>query len=261
MDDAPRVQATLHAGRLRLRAQADLSAPVVNAAGPRLHSDPVAVEHAERLSVSFDGSTVRIQAPPPPARGRVPQLLVDVSVPPGTHVSADAGEAQVVATGSLGSLVAHTSSGSVSAETVDGRVDVRTGRGPVTIHDCNGGVVDVSDAVLIMRSSRGPLDIRGRSGDVHVWWINATTAVTTSTGNVRLGWAHDRPVRLDIRTELGKRDVTVPDDPSAPDTLTVTTVVGDITVTPAEPWHDVPAAGQSAIVRGIRAAARRWNRR
>lgn len=261
MHDTPRVEATLHAGRLRLRAQDDLSAPVVNVAGPKLRSDLVAVEHAKRLSVSVDGTTVRIQAPPPPARGRAPQLLVDLSLPSGAHVWADAGEAQVVATGSLASLRAHTSSGSVSAETVVGRVDVRTGRGPVTIHDCDGGVIDVSDAVVILRSSRGPLQVRGRSGDVHVWWVNAATAVTTSTGNVRLGWAHDRPVRLDIRTDLGRRSVTVPDDPSAPDTLAVTSVVGDITVTPAEPWHDVPAGGQHGIVRGIRAAARRWNRR
>lgn len=261
MSDAPRVEATLYAGRLRLRAQADLSSAVVNIVGPKLHSDPVAVEHAQQLSVSIDGPVVRIQAPPPPVRGRAPQLLVDVSVPMGTHVSADAGEAQVVATGSLGSLRAHASSGSVSAETVDGRIDVRTGRGPVTIHDCGGGVIDVSDAVVILRSSRGPLDVRGRSGDVHVWWVNAPTTVATSTGNVNLGWAHDRPVHLDIRTELGRRDVTVPDNPSAPDVLSVTSVVGDITVTPAEPRQARPERGPRAVGRGIRAVTNRWRRR
>ena len=258
MSDSPRVDATLYAGRLLLRAEAGLSAPVVKVAGPKLGTDPVAVEHAQRLTVSVDGSSVRVHAPPPPGRGRAPQLLVDLSVPQGTHVWADAGEAQVVATGPLGSLRAHTSSGSVSAEKVTGRVDVRTGRGPVTIHACDGGVVDVSDSVIIMRSSRGPLEIRGRSGDVHVWWINAPATVTTSTGNIRLGWAHDRPVHLDVRTELGSRVVTVPDDPTSPDTLTAASVVGDIKVTPAEPWHDNPARGPWAFVHDIRAAARRW---
>jgi hypothetical protein len=261
MDDAPRVEATLHAGRLRLRAQADLATAAVNVVGPKLHSDPVAVEHAQRLSVSIDGPVVRIQAPPPPVRGRAPQLLVDVSVPMGTHVWADAGEAQVVATGSLGSLRAHTSSGSVSAETVDGRIDVRTGRGPVTIHDCVGGVIDVSDAVVILRSSRGPLDVRGRSGDVHLWWVTAPTTVATSTGNVYLGWAHDRPVRLDIRTELGRRDVTVSDSPSAQDSLTVTSVVGDVTVTPAVARQAVPVRGPRTLRDGIRAVTKAWRRR
>jgi hypothetical protein len=261
MSDVPRVEATLHAGRLRVRAQAELSTPVVNAAGPKLRSDPVAVEHAQRLYVSIEGSIVRVQAPPPPARGRAPQLLVDVSVPLGTHVTADAGEAQVVATGSLGSLRAHTSSGSVSAETVDGRIDVRTGRGPVTIHDCGGGVVDVSDAVVILRSSRGPLDVRGRSGDVHVWWMSAPATVATSTGNVHLGWAHDRPVHLDIRTEIGRRVITVPDSPSAPDTLSVTSVVGDIKVTPAESRQAGFDRGPRAVGQGIRAVTRRWRRR
>jgi hypothetical protein len=149
----------------------------------------------------------------------------------------------------------------VSAETVTGTVDVRTGRGPVTIHDCGGGVVDVSDSVVIIRSSRGPLEIRGRSGDVHVWWINAPTTVATTTGNVRLGWAHDRPVHLDIRTELGSRDVTVPDDPTSPDTLSVVSVVGDIMVTPAEPRYDAPARRPWDVVRDMRAAARRWSSR
>ena len=261
MPDAPRVEATLHAGRLRIRADAGLSAPVVNEAGPKLRTDPVAVEHARRLDVSVEGSAVRVQAPPPPARGRAPQLLVDVSVPTGTHVWADVGEAQVVATGEVASLRVHTSSGSVSAEQVTGRVDVRTGRGPVTIHDCGGGIVDVSDSVVIMRSTRGPVEIRGRSGDVHVWWINAPASVSTSTGNVRLGWAHDRPVHLDIRTDLGSRVVTVPDDPTSADTRSVVTVVGDITVTPARPRQDVPPRGPRAYVNGIRAAARRWRGR
>lgn len=261
MSDAPRVEATLHAGRLRIRAEAGLSVPVINVAGPKLRSDPMAVEHAQRLTVSVEGSAVRVHAPLPPARGRAPQLLVDLSVPTGAHVWADAGEAQVVATGEVASLRAHTSSGSVSAEQVTGRVDVRTGRGPVTIHDCGGGVVDVSDAVVIMRSTHGPLEIRGRSGDVHVWWINAPARVSTSTGNVRLGWAHDRPVHLDVRTDLGSRVVTVPDDPTSPETLSVATVVGDITVTPAKPWQDVPARGSWAFADDIRAAARRWRRR
>jgi hypothetical protein len=75
--------------------------------------------------------------------------------------------------------------------------------------------------------------VRGRSGDVHVWWMGASAQVTTSTGNVRVGWARGRPVRLDVQTSTGALALDVHHDPAAPDLLSVRTITGDVRITPA----------------------------
>jgi len=155
-------------------------------------------------------------------------------VPVGADVDVDAGEAEVVCVGRVGDLRARTTSGSVHAEQVDGQLDVRSGRGPVTVHLCRGqSEIAVSDAGVIVRAAEGPLTVRGRSADIHVWWLSAPAQLSTSTGNVRVGWDQSRPVTLDLQTGTGRLDVGVPDEPGAEARLSVRTIAGDIRVTPA----------------------------
>jgi hypothetical protein len=257
-----RVDVTMSAGRLLVRADEGVARPTVVRVAPKLPTDAAAATAATAVTVDDGPDGLRITAPEVVRRGRAPELLIELSVPPGTSVQASTGVGQVVGTGRLGGLVARTSSGSVGVEQVSGPVDIRTGRGPVTVHACGGGNVDVTDAVVIIRESHAPLSVRGRSGDVHVWWVGATTTVTTSTGNVRLGWDADQPVALHISTDTGRRAVTVPDTVEAAESLTVRTITGDVTVAPATSPQDVPARGPRALLSDVRRwAAGRRNRR
>lgn len=223
------------AGRLMVRADPAATAVRVDGVRAKLATDPRAVQAAAGASVESLDGRLRVHVSEPPGRGRSPQVLVEVTVPEGTSVTAEVEEAEVVCIGRVGDLSARTVSGSVHAEHVTGRLDVRTGRGPVTVHLCQGPAeITVADAGVIVRACEAPLRVNGRSGDVDVWRLSATADLSTSTGNLRVGWARGRPARLDIRTGTGRRQVSVPDDPQAADVLTVRTISGDVRVSPTD---------------------------
>jgi DUF4097 and DUF4098 domain-containing protein YvlB len=231
----PSVDVRLTAGRVMVRADADEPGVSVASVRAKLASDSRAVSAAASVSITHDGDHVAVRVPEPPGRGRAPQVLVEIVVAPGTDVTCEAGEAELVCAGRVGSLTARSSSGSVHADEVAGPLDLRTGRGPVTVHQClAGGQVAVADATLIIRAVEGPINILGRSGDVHVWWLAAPANVSTSTGNVRVGWASGRPARLALTSGTGRVEAGVRDDPGAADVLTVSTISGDIRVTQAQ---------------------------
>lgn len=223
------------AGRLTVRADPVADAVRVVDLRPKLATDPRAVEAARSATVSSRDGRTLVHIPEPPGRGRSPQVVVEVAVPPGTAVAAEAAEAEVVCLGLVGDLFARTTSGSVHAEHVAGRLDVRTGRGPVTVHLCQGSsVVAVADAGVIIRACEAPLRVSGRSGDVHVWRLASSADLSTSTGNLRIGWAAGRAVSLDVSSGTGRLDVGVPHDPHAADVLSVRTISGDVRVAPAD---------------------------
>lgn len=228
------VEVLATAGRVLVRAAGDVEHVGVRSVRAKLRTDARAVAAAAGVSVENVDGRVRVQVPEAPGRGRTPQVLVELDVPAGTSVDADVGEAELVCSGPIGSLVARSTSGSVHTEQVTGDLDVATGRGPVTVHHVVGAAtVAVADAVVIVRAAEGPVTVRGRSGDVHVWWMVASAQVTTSTGNVRLGWARGRPVRLDVQTSTGALALDVRHDPDASEVLSVRTISGDVRITPA----------------------------
>ena len=228
------VVVTTAAGRVLVRAAADVPAVSVRSVRAKLSTDARAVSAAAAVSVEQAEGRVSIAVPEVRGRGRTPQVVVEVDVPAGTSVQADVGEAELVCSGPIGSLAARSTSGSVHAEQVSGDLDVASGRGPVTVHQVTGSAtVAVSDAVVIVRVAEGPLTVRGRSGDVHVWRLDAPAQVTTSTGNIRLGWAQGRPVRLDVQTSTGAVHLDVPHDQAAPDAVSVRTISGDVRITAA----------------------------
>lgn len=218
-----------------VRVDSAATGVTVESVRAKLATDSRAVAAAAAVAVASVDARLLVEIPEPPGRGRTPQVLVELRVPEGASVAVDAGEAEVVCTGRLGALYARTTSGSVHAEQVSGRLDVRSGRGPVTVHLCEGPAdVAVADAGVIIRACTGPLSVNGRSGDVHVWWLAASASLSTSTGNLRIGWARGRPVNLDVQTGTGRLDVGVANDPTAIDVLAVRTIAGDVRLTPAD---------------------------
>lgn len=234
-DPSSRLEVRLDAGRLVVRC-ADVTRPRLVTLAPRLPTDARARQAVATATVRERGRSLSVSLTDPGGRGRVGQVLVAVEVPTGARVVADAGEAEVVCTGTLGALEATTSSGSVHAEDVSGPLQVRTGRGPVTIHRCGGPTaVSTSSGVVVLREVTGPAELSNRAGDVHVWWLSAPSQVVTASGNVRVGWHRGRPVHLDLATTGGRLRVSVPDDPHASTTLRVSTIAGDVWVEPADP--------------------------
>ncbi len=228
------VVVTAAAGRVLVRAAADVPAVSVRSVRAKLSTDARAASAAAAVSIKQVEGRFSIHVPEVAGRGRTPQVVVELDVPAGTCLDADVGEAELVCSGPIGSLVARTTSGSVHTERVTGDLDVATGRGPVTVHQVAGSArVAVADAVVIIRVAEGPLSVRGRSGDVHVWWLGAPAQVATSTGNVRIGWAQGRPVRLDVQTSTGAVHLDVPHDEAAPHEVSVRTISGDVRITPA----------------------------
>lgn len=230
------VQTSMTAGRVHVRADPAVQAVQVLSIEAKLRTDARAVAAAASARVTSQQDLVSVEVPEPAGRGRSPQVMVDVVVPVGTHVRADSGEAEVVCTGTVGDLWARTSSGSVHAELVTGTLDVRSGRGPLTVHHCAGRAeVSVADAGIIIRAADGPVRIQGRSGDVDVWWLAAPGEISTTTGNVRVGWARGRPVSLTLPAHAGTVRSEVRSDPGAADSLAVATISGDVRVTVADP--------------------------
>lgn len=222
------------AGRLLVRADEGVPQPRVVSIAAKLATDARAVDAAAGAVVEAGDHVLRVVVPEPVGRGRAPQVLVEVHVPRGTDVAVDAGQAEVVCTGQVGALEVRTTSGSVHAEDIAGRLDVRTGRGPVTVHRHTGEAqLSVSDAGVIIRAAHGPLSVHGRSSDVHVWSLASSAQIATTTGNVRVGWQAECPVRLDVETHTGRVDTSVRDDPNAQNVLAIRTISGDIRVTSA----------------------------
>jgi hypothetical protein len=232
---SPRLQVSMHAGRLVVRATAEATEVAVRPVRAKFATDARAVEAAAASTVEEGNGVVVVRVPDPPGRGRSGQVLVEVDVPTGTSVTVESGEAEVVCTGPVGALEVVASSGSVHAESVRGPLIVRTGRGPVTVHECSGPVsITASGGVVVLRAVSGPATIRSTSGDVHLWWLGGSAEIATTTGNVRLGWDRGAGVGLDLGTSGGTVRASVTSSGGAPHRLRVATVSGDIRVDPAD---------------------------
>lgn len=219
-----------------VRAQPSTSGVQVASVRAKVSHDSRAQTTASAVAVSQANGAVTVDVPDAFGRGRSPQVLVEVAAALGTDIRATVGEADVVCVGDVGDLHVHTTSGSVHAEQVLGKLEVRSGRGPVTVHRCFAGAeLTVSDASVILRAVQGPLTVRGRSGDVDVWWLAGPAQISTTTGNVRVGWAQGRPVDLDLRTSGGRISTDLSSDPDASETLLVSTISGDIRVHSSAP--------------------------
>jgi hypothetical protein len=132
------------------------------------------------------------------------ELDVDLEVPAGTDLVADAGSADLVCEGLLGSIEYRTGSGDVRFEAVTGNVTTKSGSGDIDGHSVGGDLsVHSASGDVAIGSVAGSATVRTASGDLRLGPIGRNVQVITVSGDVDLtsigsGWAKVRAVSGDI---------------------------------------------------------------
>ncbi|MDQ3761766.1 MAG: DUF4097 domain-containing protein [Actinomycetota bacterium] len=150
----------------------------------------LAAEAVRRTAIDFTGQRLTIRSPRDFPLRTVP-LIVLVTAPSGSSITARSGSADVTVTGLATRLDAATGSGQVRAQRCTG-ADVRTGSGDVRLE-----------------TMLGRLRVRTGSGDVDVGSVEGAdggATVQTGSGDVRLG-----AVKHDVSARSGSGDLTVAD--------------------------------------------------
>lgn len=150
----------------------------------------LATEAVRRTVIDFTGKRLTVRSPREFPLRMVP-LIIQVSAPAGSSISARSGSADVTVNGDAAGLDATTGSGQVRAQRCTSTAGVRTGSGNVAL-----GTV------------QGRLEVRTGSGQVEVTSVegNRGGTVQTGSGDVRLG-----AVTHDISARTGSGDLTVVD--------------------------------------------------
>lgn len=151
----------------------------------------LAAEAVRRTVVDFTGQRLTVRTPREFPLRTVP-LMIQVSAPSGSSITARSGAADVGVTGVAAGLDVTTGSGQVRAPRCTGAAEVRTGSGDVRL----GKVL-------------GRLQVRTGSGEVDVISVEGSASgatVQTGSGDVRLG-----AVKQDVRARTGSGDLTVVD--------------------------------------------------
>jgi len=151
--------------------------------------DAEAVRHT---MIDFTGQRLTVRTPRDVPLRSVP-LIIQVTAPAGSSVTARSGSADITVDGVADHLDVSTGSGQIRAQRCSGGVDVHTGSGDVRLGSVLGG-----------------LRVRTGSGDVEVVSVAGTAgnaaAVRTGSGDVRLG-----TVAGDLTARTGSGDLTVVD--------------------------------------------------
>ena len=151
----------------------------------------VAAEAVRRTVIDFTGQRLTVRTPREFPLRTVP-LMIQVSAPPGSSISARSGSADIAVTGVAAALDAATDSGQVRAERCTGAAEVRTGSGDVRLGTILGR--------LQVRTGSGEVDV------ISVEGAQGSGTVHTGSGDVRLG-----AVAHDVRARTGSGDLTVVD--------------------------------------------------
>lgn len=130
---------------------------------------------------------------------------VDVQLPAGSQVTADAAVAAIHGTGRLGdcrlktavgeirleqaeSARLVTSAGNVSAGRVTGELEISTASGEVRVDEVTGTVVvKSSNGDTRIHEVAGDLRVKAANGDIHVERAAGSVTVKTANGEIRLG--------------------------------------------------------------------------
>lgn len=165
----------------------------------------LASEATRATLIEFAGRRLTVQAPREMPLRAVP-LVITVTAPTGSTVTARAGSADVTVDGIAARLDVTTGSGDVRVQRCEGPAEVRTGSGDVRL----GSVL-------------GAVHARTGSGDVDVVALDGAGAVHTGSGDVRIGAVSD-----DLAARTGSGDLTVRD--AAAGQLELTTGSGQLRV-------------------------------
>jgi DUF4097 and DUF4098 domain-containing protein YvlB len=202
------------------------------------------VELAGQTRVELEGDRLVVRAPRGWRHyrpwGDSESIDVEIAMPAGSHVRADAAVAALHATGRLGdcrfktgvgeiqldhaaAVHLHTGAGDVSVDRVDGRGEVSTGTGAVhvgalegggTIRNSNGAVrVGAAGADLRLKAGNGELvvdralasvEARSANGDVRLDEVaHGLVVAETGTGRVEIGVRDGVAAYLDLHTSYG----------------------------------------------------------
>lgn len=214
------------------------------------------VSYAEQTRVEYAGGRLLVKAP----KGRRyygfrsgrESIEVQIDVPAGSELLAEAGVANLRCSGRLGECHAKVGVGEINLDEVGGPVELRTGFGDITVAKAGGQVgVTTGSGVLRVGVIEGPAVIKNSNGDA---WIGEVTgdlrvssangriavdraesgvAAKTAMGDIRLGEVAHGVVNA--HTAMGKVDVGIRDGVTA--WLDLSTSFGSVR-------NDLDAAGQ-----------------
>ncbi|HJT03013.1 MAG TPA: DUF4097 family beta strand repeat-containing protein [Pseudonocardiaceae bacterium] len=150
----------------------------------------LAADAVRQTLIDFTGRRLTVRSPREFPLRTVP-LIIQVTAPAGSSISARGGSADLAVTGVAAQLDVATGSGEIRAQQCTGAADVRTGSGDVR-----------------MGTVLGRLRVRTGSGLVDVTSVEGAGAgtVRTGSGDVRLG-----AVKHDMSARTGSGDLTVVD--------------------------------------------------
>jgi DUF4097 and DUF4098 domain-containing protein YvlB len=169
-------------------------------------------------------------------------------------LNADTGNGPLNATDIDGPVTASTDGGSLGVFNLTGKLDADTGNGPLNAVDIDGPITASTDGgslnvrdltgTLSANTGNGPLSATGVSassvnaitdgGAARLQFVTVPSMVVVSTDNGPAAlMMPGGPYAVTANAGGGPSSVTVPTDPSARQTITVTTDGGSLTVQPA----------------------------
>ncbi|GAA3953673.1 DUF4097 family beta strand repeat-containing protein [Actinoplanes auranticolor] len=195
-------------------------------------SDPSAaadLRAAEQTQVQFADGQLLVKTPKTLKTlgilRRSGSVEVEIALPTGSQVRADAALAAFHCTGTLGDtalrtatgdielqhtgpLEATTSAGSVVARSVSGAARATTGSGTIRLGTVTGAVtLKNSNGDSRVDSVGGDLHAKAANGDVAAGHVRGSVDATTANGSIRIGAVHRGTV--EVRTSMGELEVGV----------------------------------------------------
>lgn len=158
-------------------------------AGPPMGE--LADEAVRRTMIEFADGRLTVRSPREFPLRTVP-LIIQVSAPSESSITARSSSADIAITGVAAGLDAATGSGEIRAQRCTGAAEVRTGSGDVQLGTVAGR--------LRVRTGSGQVDVTSVEGPA------GTGTVQTGSGDVRLG-----AIQHDVSARTGSGDLTVVD--------------------------------------------------
>ncbi|MBG6134605.1 DUF4097 family beta strand repeat-containing protein [Longispora fulva] len=185
------------------------------------------VRSAEQTQVEFTAGRLLVKGPKQRLGlfGKIGSVDVDIALPSGSHLHADAGLAAFRAEGRLGecrikagagdlhledtaTVDLNTSAGAITLRRVAGNAEVSTGTGRVRLQHVDGtATVKNSNGDTWVGTVTGDLRVKAANGDITVDSAHADVTATTANGVIRIGETVRGTVSL--KTAFGELEVGV----------------------------------------------------
>jgi hypothetical protein len=223
------IVATVDLGVGDLRVTAGTRTSTVVAVRPTDPGLDLDVQTAQQTRVEYADGRLFVRAPRQRGLGlfgKPGSVDVEIALPAGSELRAEAGIAAISATGPLGPcriktgigdvhldaagpLDLHTSSGAVTVGAVTGTASVSTSTGALRVGRVDGAAtVKNSDGDSRIGEVTGDLRVQSANGSVLIDRAAADVTATTANGDVRIGEVGTGSVSL--KTAMGELEVGIP---------------------------------------------------